>query len=495
MAPDDRNQSFEKALARHLRPTASPGTDANVLAGASTERPGELCPDPEILAAYHDGSLSSEERSLWKQHVVGCETCQLVLAHLETPLDFPVHAETNHEAVAMQQNASFGRAASPAPMARPSPPHNLRWLWLVPVGAIAATFIAWVSLNTPKPLQVATAPSIEVAENRQPQSLAPLAKTARVAPNGAAGNERKEKDQPTAPSEAGAASARRDLASNQPQNQAQLTQPSPFQAAAKPTHGPYLSQQKQQQEMSRSAQGGRLVDGKKLEAEAEAKLDQEGKSIASQLPPPPSAPSFIADDSVSRPVAGQAGSAGTAAPPPPAPAPASAAKTAAPKASAANADAISTVTESVEVSGVPQSSADGRAMMRAASLQNPHVIWTPNGKQAWRIGPAGSLEYSKDKGATWTPQISGVYTDLVAGSAPSGKVSWVVGAAGTILRTTDGGSHWTKLDSPVTNDLTGIRATDATHAQIWFVPDQQTGVFKTYQTSDGGATWSPLSSQ
>ncbi len=106
------------------------------------------------------------------------------------------------------------------------------------------------------------------------------------------------------------------------------------------------------------------------------------------------------------------------------------------------------------------------------------------------VGPAGSLERSKDKGLTWIPQLSGVYTDLLAGSAPSGKICWVVGASGTILRTTDGGTHWSKLDSPVTNDLTGIRATDATHATIWFVPDPQTGLVETYQTSDGGRTWS-----
>jgi photosystem II stability/assembly factor-like uncharacterized protein len=57
------------------------------------------------------------------------------------------------------------------------------------------------------------------------------------------------------------------------------------------------------------------------------------------------------------------------------------------------------------------------------------------------------------------------------------------------LRTTDGGSHWSKLDSPITNNLTGVRATDAMHAWIWFVSDQQTGVIKTYQTADGGRTW------
>jgi photosystem II stability/assembly factor-like uncharacterized protein len=129
-------------------------------------------------------------------------------------------------------------------------------------------------------------------------------------------------------------------------------------------------------------------------------------------------------------------------------------------------------------------------MMRAAALQNPRVFGAPGGKQLWRVGPAGSLEHSKDEGLNWIQQISGVYTDLVAGSAPSAKVCWIVGNAGTILRTTNGGTHWTKLDSPVTNDLTGVRADDAKHAWIWFVADQQTGLVKTYQTSDGGRTWS-----
>ena len=151
MAPDDRDRNFEKALSRHLRSSASSSPDANVLAGGASERPVELCPDPEILAAYHDGSLSFEERNLWKQHVVSCDRCQLVLAHLLTPLDIPVNLETNENVAVLKQPASLGRTASPAYIARPSPPHNLRWLWLVPVGAIAATLIVWVSLNEPRP--------------------------------------------------------------------------------------------------------------------------------------------------------------------------------------------------------------------------------------------------------------------------------------------------------------------------------------------------------
>jgi hypothetical protein len=500
MAPDDRDRNFEKALARHLRSSAPPSTDANVLGGGASERLEELCPDAEILAAYHDGSLSSEERNLWKQHVVGCKQCQLVLAHLETPLDVPVHLGTNEKVVALQQNAAFGRAASPAPIARPSPPHNLRWLWLVPVGVAAATLIAWVSLNTPKPLETASSSPVEIAENRQSPSVAPAPKTARVLPNEAAQNERKEKDQLTAPSADGAASAIRDLDSKQLQNQVQPTQQSPFQASGKPAHGPSLSQQKQEQQQIMSAGRGDAGAQRKkslsaqLSANAGDRLD-EAQQLKAPAPPPPPAPSFIADGSVSPPVAGQAGSVGGAAAASPAPVPAPAAKAAAPKPEAANADKISAATESVEVSAAPQSAASGRAMMRAASLQNPHVFWAPGEKQAWRIGPAGSLEHSKDKGTTWTPQISGVYTDLLAGSAPSGKISWVVGASGTILRTTDGGAHWSKLDPPVTNDLTGVRATDAMHAQVWFVPDQQTGAIKSYQTTDGGVTWSPLSTQ
>jgi hypothetical protein len=504
MATDDRDRHFEKALARHLRSSASSDGGANALAGVPAERKVELCPDPEILAAYHDGALSFEERNLWKQHVVGCQRCQLVLAHLATPLDIPVNLETNENVAVLKQPVSPGKTDSPAHIARPSPPHNLRWLWLVPAGAIAATLIVWVSLNEPKPLQVAPTPSVEVAENRQPQSVAPSSKAARVIPNEDSENEHKQKDQPAAPSDAGAASASRDLASKSPQNQIQLTQRSPFQAAAKPSHGPFLSQQKQEQQQTMHAVPGAAgaLFGKKPEAQvspsAGDRLDEVQRLKAAPPPPPPppaSEPSFLADGSIPQPAAGRPASVGGAAPAPPPPVPAPASSTAAAKTNAASAEANLTVTESVEVSAAPQSAVNGRAMMRAAALQNPHVFWAPGEKQAWRVGPAGSLEHSKDKGVNWTPQISGVYTDLLAGSAPSAKISWIVGASGTILRTTDGGTHWSKLDSPVTNDLTGIRATDAMHALIWFVPDPQIGFIKSYQTADGGVTWSPVSNQ
>jgi len=493
MASDDRDRTFEKALARHLRPSASSSPDASAWAGSPADPRAEFCPDPEILAAYHDGLLASEERNLWKQHVVSCESCQLVLAHLDTPLDIPVNLETDENVVVAQQRVSSARTASSASIARPSPPHSLRWLWLVPAGAIAATLIAWVSLQERKPVQVAPSSPVEVAENRQSPAVTPSTPPA-------VSRERKEKDQAAAPSSSAADSAIRDLASKQPQNQVQLTQQSPFQSAAKPTHGPYVSAQKQEQQIGRIAAGSAgAFDQKKLDAQSTPNVmgGRIAGSPAQQipvpaLPPPPahlpsSEPSFLADGSLSAPSAGKVVPS----------APAS--NVSVPKAKAENVDAISAVTETVEVSAAPESPAKTRvqdhAMMRAAALQNPHVFWAPGGKQAWRVGPAGSLEHSKDKGLNWNPQISGVYTDLLAGFAPSAKICWIVGASGTILRTTDGGTHWSKLDSPVTNDLTGIRATDALHAWIWFVPDLQTRLIRTFQTSDGGCTWSPAPNQ
>jgi hypothetical protein len=493
MASDDRDRTFEKALARQLRSSASSGVDTNALAGVPADPRAELCPDPETLAAYHDGSLSLDERNLWKQHVLSCDNCQFVLAHLATPLDVPVHQDINENVLVAQQRVSSARAASPAPIARPSRPHSLRWLWLVPAGAIAATLIAWVSLQEPKPSPLSPPPSVEIAENRQSPVATPSAKSAPAVPR-----ERKEKDQLAASSVGavgGAVSGNRDDASKDSQVQDRLAQQVPSQNAAPPAHGPYLTQQKQQQQISRFAAGSAgAVDQKKLDAQAAPRLPLNGREAHTPQPPPPppaptsSEPGFIADGSLPAPSREKV----LPAAPAPSPAPSNPSEL---KSSSTDltTTTISGASTALEVSAAPQSAAKARALMRAAALQNPHVFAAPGGKQLWRVGPAGSLEHSKDKGLNWIPQISGVYTDLLAGSAPSAKVSWIVGSSGTILRTTDGGTHWTKLDSPVTNDLTGVRATDSAHALIWSVPDPQTGLIKIYQTSDGGVTWSPAS--
>jgi photosystem II stability/assembly factor-like uncharacterized protein len=115
---------------------------------------------------------------------------------------------------------------------------------------------------------------------------------------------------------------------------------------------------------------------------------------------------------------------------------------------------------------------------------NRRYIVAPGQAYAWRLGDAGKIERSTDRGKTWRPQSSGVTADLTAGSATSDKVCWVVGKAGTLLLTADGGKHWTLLSSPIREDLGGVRATDASHASIWNVTNRIS-----YETADGGETW------
>jgi hypothetical protein len=298
---------------------------------------------------------------------------------------------------------------------------------------------------------------------------------------------RKEKDQP-ADHAAGAATPapNRDAREQQLNNRVQQAQQAPNQNAAAPAHGPSLSQQKQQQQMASGGAaglvGGRNLDQKKADASASLKAEERAKQQpAAPQPPPPGEPGFLADETVSPPPAQK-----SAPPPKPVPAQANTATGAATKSGVTSTDAVSSMSETVEVT----SGAPSLKKMRVAVLQDSHVFSAPDKKHLWSIGPVGWLEFSKNKGEKWTAQVSGVSTDLTAGSAPSAKICWVVGRSGTILRTTDAGDHWTRLDSPEPGDLAGVTASDGLHARISFAPDPQTGLIRTYETTDGGATWS-----
>ena len=86
MAADD--SLFEKALARQMRDDQMTNGES-VLRQASTP-PHKLCPDVEIVAAYHERSLAGDEMILCKEHLVSCARCQEVLAQLEATEDILV---------------------------------------------------------------------------------------------------------------------------------------------------------------------------------------------------------------------------------------------------------------------------------------------------------------------------------------------------------------------------------------------------------------------
>ena len=130
---------------------------------------------------------------------------------------------------------------------------------------------------------------------------------------------------------------------------------------------------------------------------------------------------------------------------------------------------------------------------RAGFLERgPLVVAAPGGNIQWRFGPLAEegraslmrarIEKSSDAGKSWTPQVSPITVNLLAGSAPSEKVCWAVGASGTILRTING-EHWEQIPSPTTMDLHSVTARDARHVVVI------TTEGKTFITSDGGRTW------
>jgi hypothetical protein len=530
MALEDRDRSFEKALARHLR-SGSPAEDSAVAGSV----PATGCPDAETLAAYHDGTLLPGERGLWKQHVLSCANCQLVLEHLATPLDVPVNADQETELVAAQTHAIAGqadslvqtRAAAPPRAATPkapaqraptlitsAPPRKAYFRWLVPTGAIAASLLAWVVIHESqlaKQMPALQGPPPQVAENREPQSPEPV-------PSRVAAPEAKEAEASAAPvatQKDKALASRGDLAAAPPDGAADaLRKKEPLSANSlrlahpAPERG-LLAGRISNQKAPADAKVGASAAGvgaasapkpqqQQLDVQSAAlQSDMVKQGVARQAPLPSDQPSFVAAGSVSAPAATVPG-----APPPPPPAPVAAkaeAKTADKNAAAttdnyaalhaANSEVVQVETKELPSASRAATSVNGRAL-------GLHVVASSDGKSYWRLGPFGSLEFSKNKGKDWIAQSTGVATELLAASAPSAKVCWVVGRVGTILLTTDGGAHWTKLASPVAVDLVGVQALDAQRAIIFYpAADPQSSRLITYQTTDGGATWLPAPSK
>jgi hypothetical protein len=113
------------------------------------------------------------------------------------------------------------------------------------------------------------------------------------------------------------------------------------------------------------------------------------------------------------------------------------------------------------------------------------TIASPGTAFRWRIGPAGSVEFSTDAGATWESRPTGVDTDLTAGAAPGGTVCWVVGRGGTVLLTTDG-RQWRRLRFPVATDLAAVQPIDARSATVTAADGRR------FRTVDAGANWEGL---
>src|SRR5882724_8690352 len=193
MAPDERDRSFDKALARHLRST-QPARDSATPPEIPASR-GGACPDPETLAAYHERSLFSEQMNFLKEHIVGCGDCQSILAHLEATGGVSLQAaeqqkvsrkesglvmaagnlETLPATRASRQRQIAAGASSSRKSRRALLLSGARWQWLAPAGALAAGLLVWIALHENRPLAPPALNEIQVAKNQPLPSPAPSA--------------------------------------------------------------------------------------------------------------------------------------------------------------------------------------------------------------------------------------------------------------------------------------------------------------------------------
>ena len=467
MALDDRDRGFEKALARRLRAKAA----------------GAACPDTETLAAYHERSLSPEEMNTWMQHTAACASCQEILVQLAATDEIPMSADQRQsatgkgsdlfEAVYVPEEVRMAAAqvaiVSPTAMnqktaAVVSLPQGLKrlrashWRWLAPAGALAAGLLVWVAVHENRSARLTQPAKIEVAENRPP---VPPAASAAIAPSAPVGRENAEK---VAPASKTAAAADTRAAVDELKNR--RDKPA-LKEVAPLSEGTFAKSDRKDAESDVAAQApraategvsvGSAVDA--LEANQPGEMQERGETNRVQLQPSTPKPAL----SGPAPLAQTDSKTMKEVPPPPG----------APE---------TTLQLSTGVREAPA--------LHMAKSRSVRPVPAPGGKVIWRLGMAGLIEQSTDGGLTWTPQTSGTTADLFLGSAPSEQVCWVIGNGGTILRTTDGGGHWASVASPISQNLNLIRASDALHATVWDSSRRHS-----FQTDDGGVTWTQVSGQ
>ena len=546
MPRDDRDQNFEKALARSLR--------------SSKAVPGNDCSDAEALAAYHERLLDPDEMAQRKAHIASCDRCQEILAQLEATDLIPVEADRDllldqiildiPETEPADAASAGAKAAEPAPTdeitaplaetapaqpaepkPEPAPEHEPE---LVAASAAAPS----VDLSRPGtlfPSAAKSSPSSATITFRAPRSERPrIVRFVALAGALAAGlilwlvyrdqaNKNFELAQnhapsklempPQSPAPAPPAEANQGASSAQTESSDKMLA-SPQSSVAPAASAPLLPSPAPSQPSPESdAVANALKDAKKAVDSAKA-LQQKSPGIAGDLTAGRVAPPAARTESKANNAYADRDLA------------AAEARRAARKREAANepANALSLggavpVTDAAAnvASGIPTTPPPARTKMTpgvvtesadsiaapltpvSTSAQNealskpvngrivaaltPLSVPAPSGTTIWRIGQAGVIQRSTDSGTTWSIQPSGVVTDLIAGSAYSDQICWLVGRNGTILRTTNGGATWQKIASPSNVDLLSIFAINADSATI------TDAAGRAFETTSGGAHW------
>lgn len=109
-----------------------------------------------------------------------------------------------------------------------------------------------------------------------------------------------------------------------------------------------------------------------------------------------------------------------------------------------------------------------------------------NDRVGWAVGELGTIQTTKDGGATWRLQFAPTQKLLYDVTALDAKQAWIVGASGLVLRTMDGGQTWREQSSSVTQPLRAVHFVDARRG--WAVGVNGTII----TTNNGGNRWQKL---
>ena len=411
---------------------------------------GGACPEPEILAAYFERSLSPDETARYDLHFSQCARCREQLAAMDRAGEL---------------------AATGAAKPQQSSPWSWLWDWrlLAPAAAVLVLAAVWIA-RRPAPAQVSDRQTQDplVAMSGPPQQtvpqptqelssklVAPAADASRATGNAAipAGTPSLARPASPPPAEPPARTVNGESVQNFPLAGRNYIAPEDLAKSAGPP-------------------------AQKTESADRAENAVVPRSTTQSVTVESAAPTLV-------------------------PATSSARASAAPTPTPTNGEMAGGLVSGA--AGVPQQSSEAKQMKAPAVMsqyraqaqsvaalgakerpveQSLQLIRTGDQKILWRIVSGGFVERSEDGGATWYGQLPDANANLVAGSAPDRKVCWLVGDAGVILLTRNA-AHWQTIRPPVRANFMAITAQDASSATV------TTADGRKFTTTDRGKTWTP----
>jgi hypothetical protein len=457
---------------------------------ANSETTAQECPEPDILAAYAERSMTADENARYETHFSQCARCREQLA-------------------AMARASEAQEAASESVMARPRMAWALGWNWLAPAGVLLALALVWfirVRVQTNRPGHTWTGGLVAMSRPGTRQVGEPMTAPPTVPTMNAdkAVTTKSANTQGTLNPAMRARSLTTPSAANQP-------------AAGGVSKGAFASISRTPKRVSAPSEmpaaapsalvAGQLTFPIAPSTPVQSKLKENTAPVALAKAERPARQVEEAkatpEGFVAAGAAGGSAGAATGASGPSRPAAAPAVATAKKEAADAT-NALREVGAQEEVVAQASAAKQKKAMPQAQSVTSVSpaaanqsavlmttegmpgrvVVQSPDTAVMWRTADAGFVEHSTDGGATWQGSMPSPGAQFLAGSAPTVKVCWLVGRDGLILLTKDA-KTWKRISPPARLDFVSVTAADADEATLTAADGRK------FTTEDSGKKWHP----